>query len=562
MQAGFALYAAGVVRAKNIAMVLLKNFMDACIAALSFWLVGYAFAFGAKDNTNGFIGHSDFALQESEEKEPTNYAYWFWNWAFSAAATTILSGSIAERATFHSYLMYSFFMTIFVYPVVAHWMWSDDGWLNPHNPSAILGSGAIDFAGTSVVHLMGGFASVVGSIATGPRTGRFDSLLPRSAFKGGSPALYVLGTFLLWFGWYGFNPGSFLGVHNYHLAEGVSRAAVCTTLSTGTAAIFTLFLSYGRTHTWDLLAVCTGALAGLVSITGGCAVVTPWASVVCGVVAAPILVYGEVMMEWLKIDDPVSAFPVHGLCGIWGMLFTGFLAKEEYVVAVYDKPMGERHKGAFYNGSGDLLLNQVISIGVIMGWTVFWMSCLFFGMRFLGILRVPLEEEAMGMDRKAGGDQEGKLVDPKGDTKLASTGYMPPLPGYSPTSSPDNTQHPRQHRVNGPTLVTISEGGYTPNVTFAGSGPQVSEPISNGSTHMVSADGGSPRTVAGHQVVPIDANLPIANAQKSKQVAAKTMTPKDMEMQLQAKEQEGKEGRKGSLGPGWDEFFWKSENQR
>ncbi|KAF5826379.1 ammonium transporter AmtB-like domain-containing protein [Dunaliella salina] len=235
MQAGFALYAAGVVRAKNIAMEL------ATIVRANAGV--------------GFIGHSDFALQESEENNPTNYAYWFWNWAFSAAATTILSGSIAERATFHAYLMYSFFMTIFVYPVVSHWMWSEDGWLNPHNPRAILGSGAIDFAGTSVVHLMGGFASMVGSLATGPRTGRFDSLLPRSAFKGGSPALYVLGTFLLWFGWYGFNPGSFLGVHNHHLAEGVSRTAVCTTLSTGTAAIFTLFLAYGRTHTWDLLSV-------------------------------------------------------------------------------------------------------------------------------------------------------------------------------------------------------------------------------------------------------------------------------------------------------------------
>ncbi|MEW5318528.1 MAG: hypothetical protein WDW38_009744 [Sanguina aurantia] len=403
MQIGFALYAAGVVRAKNLVAILIKSFTDTCIAALMFYIIGYGLQVGIRRNdprpSEGFIGQGDFALYSTQTQNPQHpYELWMWQWSFCAVSTTILSGSIAERATFGSYIIYAFFYTAWTYPVIAHWIWSPTGWLSAYNPEAILGSGAVDYAGSGVVHTVGGIASFVGALFVGARIGRFDNGLSVRAFRGNSPSLYLMGTFLLWFGWYGFNPGSRLGIDTYDSAEVVARTAVTSTLSAGSAALTALLIVYHRTHTWDLLATCTGALAGLVAITSGCSVVEPWAAIICGVVAAPCYVYGEVLMEHLRVDDPVSACPLHSLSGLWGLFFTGLMAKESFLVQVYNKPAGQHLMGIFYGGHGQLLLCQVIAMVVIVAWTAVMMSALFGAMRFFGILRVHIEEEALGMD--------------------------------------------------------------------------------------------------------------------------------------------------------------------
>lgn len=417
MQAGFALYAAGVVRAKNVHMILLKNFMDAAIASMTFYLIGYGLAFGDKnDNANGFIGNWDFALSSTMAQTPSPSWFFFWNWAFCAASTTILSGSIAERATFHSYLMYSCFMTIWVYPAVAHWLWAPKGWLSPRRDNPILGSGAIDFAGSGVVHMVGGWASIMASIATGPRIGRFDGSLSITAFKGSSASLYVLGTLLLWYGWYGFNPGSNLGISNYILASSVPRTAICTTLSAGAGAVCAMLLSFWRTKTWDLLQACTGALAGMVAVTAGCGIITPWAAIICGAVSAPIYLYGDALMERLQIDDPVGAFPVHGLCGVWGVLYVGLMGNEQYIVELYGKQPGQHLMGIFYGGHGQLLLCQFLEIISIIAWSSFWIGGLFFLLRYLQVLRVPAEVEAQGMDGAGCGSSTN--INPKNITKF------------------------------------------------------------------------------------------------------------------------------------------------
>ncbi|GLC74174.1 hypothetical protein PLESTF_001470100 [Pleodorina starrii] len=412
MQLGFALFAAGVVRPKNIVAIFLKNLFDTCIAGLAFYLVGYAFAFGAKDgSSNGFIGNWDFALSFTDGSAGQTgllppWHLFIWNWSFCSAATTILSGSIAERATFSSYTIYAAIMPAWVYPVVAHWLWSPYGWLSARNTAdRILGIGAIDYAGSGVVHLVGGTAALVGSIVVGPRAGRFsgEGVSARLYRSTAAPQLYLMGTLLLWFGWYGFNPGSRLEIADDISSTVVGRTAVTTTLSACSGALTSLLISYSRHKVWDLLSTCMGVLAGLVSVTSGCSVIEPWAAIICGFVAAFVCEGGDQLLERLKIDDPVSAFPLHGMCGAWGLLFTGLLAKEGYIQQVYRVDPGHHRMGLFYGGHAKLLLCQVIAISVIVCWTASNMTALFWGLRLAGWLRVDAEKEAAGMDLAACG---------------------------------------------------------------------------------------------------------------------------------------------------------------
>lgn len=208
MQLGFAMLCAGSVRAKNATNVMLTNVVDAIVGCLSFYLFGFAFAFGSGSSSNPFIGSNYFALKNVPDGS-YDYSYFLFQWAFAIAAAGITSGSIAERTQFSAYLMFSFFLTGFVYPVVAHWVWSTDGWLSPGLTSSLFGSGAIDFAGSGVVHLVGGIAGLWGALTVGPRTGRFSASGKPLPMRGHSATLVVLGTFLLWFGWFGFNAGSF-----------------------------------------------------------------------------------------------------------------------------------------------------------------------------------------------------------------------------------------------------------------------------------------------------------------------------------------------------------------
>eukprot|EP00898_Chlorokybus_atmophyticus_P004244 jgi/Chlat1/4820/Chrsp31S04797 len=392
MQAGFACLCAGTVRARSAKNILLKNTLDAAAGAIAFYLFGYAFAYGVGNNPNGFIGDAYFAL--------SNFSDWhsfIFQWAFAAAASTITIGSVAERTQMTAYLAFSFFLTGFVYPVVVHWAWSSEGWLSPFKSSGnfFADVGYLDFAGSGVVHMVGGFAGLVGAWIEGPRIGRFDANGKVVDMPGHSAVLVVLGTLLLWFGWYGFNPGSTLTIIGTYSIVG--RVAVTTTLSASAAGVTTLYfkrIMYGQ---WDTIGVCNGALAGLVAITGGCAVLEPWSAIICGGCAAIVFNYAIRLLWWLKIDDPLDAWPMHGACGAWGILYIGLMAKKSLMMEVYLKDDSTPH-GLFRGGGGKLLGAQLMGIVVIAAWTSALMFILFFGLHKLHLLRIPPEQEEVGID--------------------------------------------------------------------------------------------------------------------------------------------------------------------
>ncbi|KAF3457524.1 hypothetical protein FNV43_RR02182 [Rhamnella rubrinervis] len=401
MQLGFAMLCAGSVRAKNTMNIMLTNVLDAAAGGLFYYLFGFAFAFGAP--SNGFIGRQFFGLKDVPELN-FDYSLFLYQWAFAIAAAGITSGSIAERTQFVAYLIYSSFLTGFVYPVVSHWFWSVDGWASATNPDLLFGSGVIDFAGSGVVHMVGGIAGLWGALIEGPRIGRFDHGGRSVSLRGHSASLVVLGTFLLWFGWYGFNPGSFTKILSpytsgsyYGQWSAVGRTAVTTTIAGCTAALTTLFGKRILSGHWNVTDVCNGLLGGFAAITSGCSVVEPWAAVICGFVAAVVLISCNKLAEKLKFDDPLEAAQLHGGCGAWGIIFTSLFATEKYVNEVYPGVPG-RPYGLFMGGGGKLLGAHVIQILVIIGWVSATMGPLFFILHKLNLLRISAEDEMAGMD--------------------------------------------------------------------------------------------------------------------------------------------------------------------
>lgn len=387
MQAGFAMLTAGSVRSKNTKNVLLKNVLDACVGSLAYFLFGWAFAYGPGGNK--FIAWGNFGLSKYGGESFNDYHSFFFQWAFAATAATIVSGSVAERTSFYAYLAYAFFLTAFVYPVVTHWVWSGAGFLGD-----FLGFTMIDFAGCSVVHMVGGFAGLAGAAIVGPRLGRFDSEGKVVPIPGHSATLCTLGTFILWFGWYGFNPGSALGISGL-LRETAARCAVTTTLAAGSAGVVTLIIIKLRDHIFDLLASLNGILAGLVSITACCAFVDGWAAIVIGAIGACVYVAAGMLLLALKIDDPLEAFPIHGACGFWGVLAGGFFNRKTLqAVAGFD----DSHYGLFYGGGAKLLLCNFLGALIIALWTLALIAPLFIVMKALGLLRISAEMEIIGND--------------------------------------------------------------------------------------------------------------------------------------------------------------------
>jgi Amt family ammonium transporter len=335
-----------------------------------------------------------------------------------------------------AYLIYSAFLTGFVYPVVSHWVWSADGWASASRTSGklLFGSGIIDFAGSSVVHMVGGIAGLWGALLEGPRMGRFDHAGRSVALRGHSASLVVLGTFLLWFGWFGFNPGSFLTILKSYGPAGsihgqwsaVGRTAVTTTLAGSTAALTTLFGKRLQTGHWNVVDVCNGLLGGFAAITAGCSVVDPWAAVICGFVSAWVLIGLNALAARLRFDDPLEAAQLHGGCGAWGVLFTGLFARREYVEQIYGTP--GRPYGLFMGGGGRLLAANVVMILVIAAWVSVTMAPLFLALNKLGLLRVSAEDELAGMDQTRHGgfayayhDEDMSLSSrPKGSTQIAA----------------------------------------------------------------------------------------------------------------------------------------------
>ncbi|MFQ6662964.1 hypothetical protein Gotur_030648 [Gossypium turneri] len=403
MQLGFAMLCAGSVRSKNAISVMLTNVLDAAIAGLFYYLFGFAFAFGSPSN-GGFIGRHNFGL-ESIPSSSFDYGNFLYHWAFAVSAAGIASGSMAERTQFVAYLIYSSFLTGFVYPVVSHWFWATDGWATAFrvDNGFLFGSGVIDFAGSGVVHMVGGVAGLWGALIEGPRIGRFDSSGRSVALRDHNATLVVLGTFILWFGWYGFNPGSFNKIsgfytsgNHYGLWSAVGRTAVTTTLAGCTSALTTLFGKWILTSHWDVTDFCSGLLGGFAAITAGCSVVEPWAAIFCGFVAALVLISCNKLAEKVKYDDPLGAAQLHGGCGAWGVIFTALFASEKYVREVY--PSRPVRYGLFMGGGGRLLAAHIIQILVIVGWVSATMGTLFYFLHKFGHLRVSADDEMADMD--------------------------------------------------------------------------------------------------------------------------------------------------------------------
>eukprot|EP00172_Hildenbrandia_rubra_P001325 Plantae.Rhodophyta-Hildenbrandia_rubra.ctg18655.p1 GENE.Plantae.Rhodophyta-Hildenbrandia_rubra.ctg18655~~Plantae.Rhodophyta-Hildenbrandia_rubra.ctg18655.p1 ORF type:complete len:522 (-),score=80.14 Plantae.Rhodophyta-Hildenbrandia_rubra.ctg18655:723-2288(-) len=412
MQTGFGMLTAGSVRSKNTKNVLIKNVFDACVGAIAYFLFGWAWAYGTGISAApGFIATGNYALSSVNGEPFTDFVNFFFQWAFAATAATIVSGSVAERTSFYAYLGYAFFLTSFVYPVVSHWVWDANvnvGWLN--------NLGVIDFAGCTVVHMVGGFAGLAGAIIVGPRIGRFDSEGRVQPLPGHSATLCTLGTFILWFGWYGFNPGSALSISGARsvlfndgedltvndageaIASGFAvaqRCAVTTTLAAAAGGITTLIIIKIRDHIFDLLACLNGILAGLVGITASCAFVDPWAAIVIGTIAAIVYMGAAMLLLKLKIDDPLEAFPIHGAGGVWGTLAVGlFNTRNNQIIA----GLQGDHFGAFFGGGGRLLGVNLAAVCVIAAWTLVMITPFFIIMKLLGLLRISEEEEIAGND--------------------------------------------------------------------------------------------------------------------------------------------------------------------
>ena len=401
MQVGFTMLEAGFCRSRETVNVLMECIVDTCLCGILFWAFGFSFMFS---HGNGFIGYHWFLLQDV----PTTYettgvaflAFWLFQFAFADTCSTITSGAMIGRTGFVGDLLYSVAVSGFIYPIIGHWAWGPDGFLatmgSAGNFLPWVGTSFHDFAGSTVVHTIGGFIALAGAIVLGPRLGR------RFKRDGGGPMLphdltiAAAGGLLLWFGWYGFNPGSTLSAMDF---EGIGRVATNTTLAACGAGLTAMAMAYFKNKTWDVSFTVNGFLAGLVAITCPCYWVSPTGAILLGGIAGVIVVLGVDLLEWLRIDDPIGAVPVHGICGIWGTLSLGFFACGKYgatgaLAADNSAPL----KGLLYGGGTTVLVAQAIGSVTITLATFGVAMAVMYLVNATGLLRVSAEGESMGLD--------------------------------------------------------------------------------------------------------------------------------------------------------------------
>jgi ammonium transporter, Amt family len=379
MQAGFAMVETGLTRAKNAVNILMKNLMDFSIGSIAFFLVGFGLMFGA--TTTGFFGASDFMLGnigygDDFASQQWPFTFLIFQTVFAATAATIVSGAMAERTKFSGYLIYSVFITAFIYPVFGSWAWgglfNGSGWLEN------LGTPFLDFAGSTVVHSVGGWLALAGAMVLGPRIGKYGPDGKARAIPGHNLPLAALGVFILWFGWFGFNPGSTTtgdGLMGY--------IAVTTNLAAAAGAVAAMIASWAVLKKPDGSMSLNGALAGLVAITAPCDGVSPLAAILIGLIAGTLVVLSVLFFDKLRVDDPVGAISVHGVCGAWGTLSCGLFNLDT---------------GLFYGGGVSQLITQAIGVGAGFVWAFGCGLILFYGIRFTIGLRVSEEEELRGLD--------------------------------------------------------------------------------------------------------------------------------------------------------------------
>ncbi|BBC26566.1 ammonium transporter [Pseudanabaena sp. ABRG5-3] len=389
MQCGFAMLEAGLVRQTAVVNTLTENFIDAGVTLLAWWATGFAIAFGS--TTNGFWGLDGFFLNNAFTLNNGTLEYamgaggstapvstlslFFFQFAFSATASTITTGAMAERTDFRGDLIYAFIMGAVMYPVVVHWVWNNGGWLNKLSFH--------DFAGDAVVHTVGGWTALVGAYLLGPRSNRVWGQMPPAHNLGYA----TIGTMILWFGWYGFNCGSTLSLSNPGL---VGLIAVNTTIAASTGAMAAFLYIYFRIRQWHLFCGLNGSLAGLVGVTAGCAYIMPWAAALIGLVAGVLVLVVVDIIEWFEIDDPVGAFAVHGACGMLGVIAVGLFGHPALTI--------NKKAGLFLGGGFDLLGVQLAGEVAIIIFVVIFSFVMFGVLNSMGLLRVNPEADLIGID--------------------------------------------------------------------------------------------------------------------------------------------------------------------
>lgn len=383
MQPGFALVEAGFTRTKNTANIMMKNLLDFMMGSLLFWAVGFGIMFGA----GGFLGTPHLFNFSFYETELPVAGFLIFQTVFCATASTIVSGAVAERTKFSMYLAYTILISVLIYPVSGHWTWGG-GWLMNGEEGSfmmnIFGTTFHDFAGSTVVHSVGGWIALVGAAILGPRIGKYGKDKKSRAIPGHNLALASLGVFILWFGWFGFNPGSQLAASGEGNRTAISHVFLTTNLGACAGGISSLLVAWFKYKKPSLSLTLNGVLAGLVGITAGCDLVSPVGAVIIGALCGTVMIFAvDFIDNVLKIDDPVGASSVHGVCGFLGTILTGFLATKE---------------GLFYSGSANFLLAQLFGAVVVGCWAAGMGFVVFKGLDIAHGLRVPARVEEEGLD--------------------------------------------------------------------------------------------------------------------------------------------------------------------
>lgn len=381
MQLGFALLEAGAVRSKNTTNILMKNIVDSAIGAVSYWVMGFAFAYGEK--SNAFIGYSNFFLIDRPDSDAST---WFFQYVFAATAATIVSGAMAERTKFWAYFVYCTCLTAFVYPIASHWVWDGKGWLAAEAPWD--GVYMIDFAGSSCIHCLGGVSALLGTLALGPRLDLFNKDADKNIrIRGHSIPLMCLGGFILFFGFFAFNGGSQLSIQNAGDGEAVAVAVRNTVLGGFTAGIVGIAITFARERKFSLLMCINANLTGMVAMCAGCNVVEDWAAIIIGAVAGGVFIGWSELLFLARVDDPLDAVAVHLGGGLWGVLAAPIFHRDEGIFHT-----------AFSEKSFQFFFWNLIGAMVICAWTAAIMGPVFFAMKFIGFLRVPAAVEMEGLD--------------------------------------------------------------------------------------------------------------------------------------------------------------------
>ena len=418
MQPGFAMVETGFTRAKNAANIVMKNVMDMSLGSIVFWILGFGLMFG--EDIGGFIGAPDFFVKGDYGAAYPSSSFFIFQTMFCATAATIVSGAMAERTNFLVYCIYSVLISALVYPISGHWIWGG-GWLAE--------MGFHDFAGSTAVHMVGGVAALIGAKMIGPRIGKYNEDGSVNAIPGHSIPLGALGVFLLWFGWFGFNGASTVCATGDEALISMGDIFITTNMAAAAGSTATMIYTWVRYGKPDVSMTLNGVLAGLVAITAGCDVVSPAGALIIGLMAGVLVVVAvEFFDQKLKIDDPVGAVSVHGVCGAFGTIVTGLFATKD---------------GLFYGGGTSFLTTQIIGVVTVAIYVAIAMTIIFGVLDKLIGLRVSEEEEIKGLDMEEHGllSSYADFMPTVEEMPSVTTTYVAPVAVTAPSAGPSTGEH-------------------------------------------------------------------------------------------------------------------------